>query len=367
MREHIDRIDLQVLELLSERALLANKIGHMKRKRKEAVYRPDREKEVYANLKAYLAKREPQSPQLSLASLQRIYREIMSSAISLEGRPVVAYLGPAASFSHVALQERFGDALHARAQSSIADVFRIVEDGQADYGLVPIDNSTQGSIPISLDKLLESSLKIYAEHYLLVKHHLLFYKKSRLSAVRRVYSMPAAQEQCREWLDKHLLLKKVEFIEVASTALAASLASKNKDGAAIASELAAQSYGLELIARNIHDKATNYTRFFLLGKEECAPTQDDKTSLVFALADRPGSLASVLQLFADSRINLTKIESRMRRDTMGGYHFFVDFLGHYQDTHIIPILKKMRRQVSYVKLLGSYPRLDNPVESGIRA
>ena len=286
LREEIDKADSQIVALLCKRADLAHKIGEHKKKNKSPVYRPDRERKVYRNIKQFL-KENPKTP-LAYATLERIYREIMSASIAIEGGPSVAYLGPEASFSHAALQACFGfdgkekGGGRACPQRSIPDVFQVVEAGQGiDYGVVPVENTTEGSIGITLDNLLRSELKIYAEYYIPVHHHLLFHKKTKKENIRRIYSQRIAQEQCREWLYKHLNTAELEFVEMPSTAAAAQKAAAAKNGAAIASRLAAQCYGLEIIAENIQDSPNNITRFLLIAGEQCQATQDDKTSIVF--------------------------------------------------------------------------------------
>ena len=357
LREEIDKTDSKILALLCERAQLAHSIGQHKKKNKSPVYRPDREREVYRNIKQFL-KENPASP-MSSAALERIYREVMSASIAIEGGPLVAYLGPEASFSHAAMQSCFGSKGRSAPQKSISDVFRIVEAGQeADYGMVPIENTTEGAIGITLDNLLRSELKIYSEHYIPVHHHLLFHKKIKREKIRRVYSQRIAQEQCREWIHSRLNTTELEFVEMPSTAAAAQKAARAKDGAAIASQLAAQHYALEVIAENIQDSPNNTTRFLLIAKEQCQPTQDDKTSIVFSLSDKAGSLSKILNLFAKEDINLTKIESRSKRRNFGEYSFFIDFLGHSQEKYIRDILEKVRENSSSLKILGSYPRVD---------
>ena len=252
LRKEIDQTDGQIISLLCKRAELAHSIGKYKKKTKAPVYRPDREREVYAKLGSSL-KKNPKSL-LSQQALESIYREIMSASIALEGAPAVAYLGPEASFSHAAFQNCFGSSGLSSPQNTIPDVFRAAQASQgADYGIVPIENSTEGSIGVTLDYLLRFDLSIYAEHYITVRHHLLFYKKTKIEKLQRIYSQGIAQEQCREWIYKYLNTKKLEFVDMPSTAAAAKKAAESKDGAAIASYLAAKYYGLEIIAENIQD------------------------------------------------------------------------------------------------------------------
>ena len=356
LRDKIDAADSEIVSLICKRAELAHQIGMLKKQQQEsAIYRPDREREVFQKLSQALKKNG--ATQLSFHALQRIYREIIATSIDIEGGAKIAYLGPPASFSHVALQSHFGNAAQAYPQKSIADVFRSVELNQgADYGVVPIDNINEGSIGATLDNLLRSELKIYAEFYIGVQHYLLFHKKTKLGSIQRLYSIPIGMEQCREWLQAHLNLHEIELIETSSTAAAAEQAAKNKNGAAIASRLAAETYNLQIIADNIQDNPNNATRFLVIGREQCAPSFDDKTSIVFSLLDRPGSLAQILDLFAKANINLTKIESRPNRRNFGEYNFFIDFLGHANESKTAAILSQIRQDSSLLKILGSYPR-----------
>ena len=359
LREQIDKTDRRILELICRRADLAQQIGNQKQKEKSSIYRPDREREVYRNLKFFL-EGHPKT-KLSVKSLERIYCEIMSASIALEGGPVTAYLGPQASFSHTALMDCFGSQAQSIPQESIPDIFRVVQAGkEARYGLVPVDNSIEGSIGITLDSLINFDLHIYAEHYISVFHCLLCHKKIKPNAVRRLYTFGIAQEQCREWVHSNLNTKDIEFINMPSTAAAAKAAAEKKDGAAIASKLAAQTYGLEIIAKNIQDNPNNITRFLVIGKEQCPPTKDDKTSIVFTLADQAGSLSQTLSFFAKEKINLTKIESRSRRRGFGEYNFFVDFIGHSEEKHIRCILKNVQKNSSFLRIFGSYPRISLP-------
>lgn len=354
LRNQIDEVDSRIVSLICQRAEAARQIGLVKRKQNGPVYRPDREREVYGKLNETLDKYK--DSQLSPATLQRIYREIIAASIEIEGGPSIAYLGPPTSFSHVALQSCFGSAARGVPQKSIGDVFRNVELNQgSDYGVVPIDNINEGSISVSLDNLLRTDLKIYAEFYIGVQHYLLFHEKVKLKDIKRLYTIPIAMEQCREWLQANLNLHDIGVIETSSTAAAAEQAAKGKDGVAIASSLAAETYHLKIIAENIQDNPNNATRFIVIGREQCNPSGCDKTSLVFSLLDQPGSLAKVLGLFAQANINLAKVESRPNRRNFGEYNFFVDFIGHQEEEQIKIILEKIKQNSSFLKLLGSFP------------
>ncbi|MBI3395968.1 MAG: prephenate dehydratase [Spirochaetia bacterium] len=352
IRQQIDDVDRRLVQLILDRAELAKKVGDEKRKTGQPVYRPDREKEVYQNV----LRQAKDRPILRDRVLEDIYREIINASHTVEGGPAVAYLGPPASFSHLAARMRFGSALRSAPQDSIPDVFRSVEAGSVDYGMVPVDNTREGSVGYTMDSLLTTSAVVYAEMYLRVEACLLHHEKVPLTEIRRLYMLKIAAEQCRNWLAKNLPLARLEVVEAPSTAAAAKLASERKDGAAIASELAAETYGLQILERHIHDNANNMTRFFVIGNDECPPTGDDKTSIICAVHDRPGSLYEMLEPFHSAGVNLTRIESRATGRTYGDYNFFLDFLGHYKDDNIKKILSILEERTAFVKLLGSYPR-----------
>ena len=358
-RQEIDGLDRDIVRMILRRADLAHEIGRVKRDRNETVYRPDREKEVYQNVQAIAEsyyQDNPDSSRFPSEALQSIYRELMSGTIYLEGGPIVAYMGPEGSFSHMATVQRFGSSVRSLPLPTITDVFRTLEaGGEATFGMVPVDNTTGGSVMTTLDAFLESGLKIYAEHFSRIQQHLLYHDEIALDDIRRIYSIRIGQEQCRDWLAAHLNLRDVEFVETNSTAAAARLAAERKDGAAIGSNLAAELYNLRIIARSIQDSTNNITRFWVIGNEQCKPTGDDKTSVIVGVHDRPGSLFSILDPFHMAGINLTKIESRITRRNYGEYNFYIDFQGHFEDPHIADILRKLEERSSFLKILGSYP------------
>ena len=359
-RAEIDAADREIVRLLLRRAQYAIKIGETKRAADAPVYRPDREKNVYRNIQAY-AREHYESPPLSDQVLINIYREIMSGTIALEKGPAIAFMGPRASYSHLALRSRFGASLREVASETIADVFRVVEAGrEASYGVVPADNTTEGSVGPTLDMLLRFDLKIYAEMYLRIRHNLLAFEVQEPNAIRKLYSNKIAMEQCREWVHSNLGGGKLEIVETSSTAEAARRARENKDGAAIASLIAAQEFELQVVAEGIQDNPNNMTRFFVIGNDECPPTGDDKTSLIFGISGEPGSLYRVLRPFYEASVNLTRIESRASRRSYGDYNFFIDFIGHRKDPGIEKILHELESRSSFLKILGSYPRAEMP-------
>lgn len=345
LRQKIDRLDLAILKLLNERAEFTLDIGSIKKKKKKGVFSPDREREVYSRLKA-----NNKGP-VQNGTLEAIYREIMSGSLSLEKLPIIAYLGPEATFTHIAALKRFGASVNYVACDSITEVYNEVEADRADYGVVPIENSTEGAVNHTLDMFVDSDLKICAEGLLPIEHNLL--SKGKKSSIKKVYSNPQVLGQCRLWLESNL--PGVELVSTSSTTKAAQLSSKTKAAAAIASKLAAVKYNLKIAAKSIEDSPHNYTRFLIIGKPETEPTKSDKTSIMFSVKDRVGALHDMLVPFKKNKVNLTKIESRPSKKKAWDYYFFVDFMGHYKDPKIKKALKQLEKQCKFLKVLGSYP------------
>jgi chorismate mutase/prephenate dehydratase len=347
LRIQIDAIDREIVALLNRRTELASQIGRIKLEQGAEIYVPKREEEVFDRVTAL--SQGPLPPQ----ALRAIYREIMSAAIALEHRAVVAYLGPPATYSHQAALNKFGASLDYLPLPSISDIFAAVERGDANYGVIPIENSTEGSVSHTLDMLAESELKIMAQIFLEIAHTLI--SRSPISEIRRVYSRDQALAQCRRWLQTHL--PKAEFIEVPSTARAVQIASQEAGAAAIASSLAADLYQVPIVAPNIHDKADNTTRFFVMGRQSSGALGGgrDRTSLLLSVRDEPGGLLSALECFGKRGINLTKIESRPSKRGRWHYVFFVDCIGHHDDPILQEAIAELRQHSTYVKWLGSYP------------
>jgi len=312
------------------------------------VFSPGREKQIYKRLTA--ANKGP----LPNETLGAVYREIMSGSLSLQNPPVIAYLGPEATFTHIAALKKFGKSLDYLECESIADVFTEVERGRADYGVVPIENSTEGAVNHTLDMFIDSDLKICSEIYLPIKHNLLS-KSKQITSVKRIYSHQQVLAQCRIWLETNMPL--VKLIPVASTTTAAMLAANSKNSAAIASGLAAQKYKLNILANSVEDSAHNITRFLIIGNQDVECTGCDKTSIVFSMKDCSGALHDVLTPFKGSSINLTKIESRPSKKTAWKYYFYVDMEGHIEEKKISQALKRLQKHCNYYKLLGSYPAI----------
>jgi chorismate mutase / prephenate dehydratase len=347
-RRAIDRLDQQIIRLLNERTERVLAIGAVKLRAHQEVYAPQRELAVLERVA-----RMNQGP-LTADSLKSIYREIMSSALALQKTLTIAYFGPPATFTHLAAIRRFGSSLNYTPLKTIADVFAEVTKGQADYGVVPVENSTEGVVTHTLDMFVDSPLKIVSQIVLPVQHCLV--GRVRKSQVRRLYSHPQALAQCRTWIQSNL--PQAEVIEASSTTRAAELAARHRFGAAIASALAAQLYNLEIIDRNIQDNATNATRFLVLGRQDTPPTGRDRTSLICSLRNKPGDLHEAIAPFRRYRINMTKIESRPSKRRAWEYVFFIDCDGHITNPRVAKAVAQLGEHCPFVKVLGSYPNTE---------
>lgn len=345
LRKKIDSIDENILSLLNQRADVIVSIGKVKARQKASPYVPNREKEIYERIS-----RINKGP-LSNEAIGAIYREIMSASLALEKPMKIAYLGPPATFTHLAALKKFGSALNYYPCNSITEIFTEVERGRADYGVVPIENSIEGAVNHTLDMFIESELLICSEISLEISHNLM--AKCPMARIKRVYSNPQVFGQCRMWLEANL--PGSELIEVSSTTKAAEIATKEKNAAAIASSLAAGCYGLKILAESIEDSAHNITRFLVIGRVQSPPTGKDKTSVMFSVKDRVGALHDMLVPFKNSGISLTKIESRPSKKKPWEYYFFVDLKGHTQDGKVRQALSRLEKQSSILKILGSYP------------
>ena len=346
LRKDIDRIDSEILRLLNERANAAIEIGKIKKEEKMAAHVPQRERQVYERLE-----KENQGP-FPNEAIRVVFREIMSASLSLEQPLKVAYLGPKATFTYLACMKQFGVFANYIPVNSIKEVFTEVERGLADYGVVPIENSTEGVVNHTLDMFVDSNLKITSEILQEVSHHLLSLT-GNLADIKCVYSHPQPIAQCSGWIEKNLA--NIPVVEVSSTARAAEMCTEDPSAAAIASELAAQLYGLKIIRSHIEDYSSNFTRFLVIAKNHVERSGKDKTSVMFSIKDKVGALYSCLKTFTDCGINLTKIESRPSRKKMWEYIFFVDIEGHIEDEKIKNALDKLEQQCTFLKVLGSYP------------
>lgn len=346
-RQRIDAIDEQLIALLNERLNEAAAIGQIKKQQGAPIYVPGREEEVMRKAQA-----RNQGP-LPEKALRAIYREIMSAAIALEKETVIAYLGPAATFTHQAAMAKFGASLNYRALPSIADVFNAVEKEEADYGVIPIENSTEGAVFHSLDMLVDSDLKIVSQVYLPIRHCLLSHGK--LEEIEEVYSKDQAIGQCRIWLQTHL--PKARLTDTASTAHAVQLVRERPRAAAIASALAGEMHGVPVRFEGIQDKSENITRFLIVGREASSVrgSGEHKTSLVISINDEVGALQKAIHPFSSRAINLCKIESRPSRKRPWDYYFFIDVIGHHEDPQLQEAIRELRQFCPLVKWLGSYP------------
>ena len=351
IREQIDAHDHQLVELLNSRLALAAEIGKLKRSTGGQIYVPEREDAVFRKVMAL-----NQGP-IKNEALQAIYREIMSAAIALEKPLLIAYLGPEATYTHAAAIKKFGASVDYSAIATISDIFTAVEKGEADYGLIPIENSTEGSVREALDGFVESDLKVVAQVFLEINHALI--SSTPLDKIEKVYSKDQALAQCRAWLQRHL--PHAQLIDTASTAKAVQIAKDMPGAAAIAAELAAQVQGVPVLAKGIQDQNDNTTRFFVVGKRPSGPVGGgrDLTSLVISLGDEAaahsGSLLKMLMPFGQRGINLSKVESRPSKRRPWDYLFFIDVTGHYEDPAMKEAIAELKKFCPLVKWLGSYP------------
>ncbi len=350
IRKQIDAIDTQILDLLSERINCAQEIGREKIARGEDIYVPSREMQVFNNLL------KKNSGRIDEESLKAIYREIISASISAEKKIAVAYLGPEATFTQQAALRNFGSSVKYIPMHSIPDIFPAVELGEVDYGVIPIENSTEGAVVHSMDMLAESSLTIVGQVYLPIEHCLI--SRGKLGDIRKVCSKDQAIGQCRSWLHRHMPSAELESVE--STAYAVKLASENPEIAAIASALAADMYHMPILERSIQDNKDNQTRFLVIGKKPMPKSANIKykTSIVISVNDRPGALFDALIPFNRVNINLTRIESRPSRKKAWDYFFFIDFLGHWEDPETRTAVGELEKVLPMIKWLGSYPVFD---------
>lgn len=349
IRKRIDEIDRQVVEILNERANCALEIGKMKTKGEKSIFAPERERQVLGGVL-----KNNKGP-LSDNAMSAVFREIISACRALEKPITVGFLGPKGSYSHIASILKFGESTEFLPTNTIPDVFAAVEHNEAHYGVVPVENSTEGVINHTLDMFLLSDLRICAECYAPISHNLLS-AGDDINQIRRVYSIGTAIAQCRNWLASHL--PGVELLEVSSTAKAAVMCEGYPTSAAVASSLAAKEYGLNILAAGIEDNPHNKTRFLVIGNSKPEPSGKDKTSIVFSVPHKAGSLYHAMTVFDSEGINLTMIESRPTKQMPWEYIFFVDFQGHERDEHVQRALGKLGDMAMFVRVLGSYPEAE---------
>jgi len=352
-REQINHLDDELLSLVNQRAALAQQIGHVKESEKllhgkpdSVVLRPEREAQVLRRLQN--ANRGP----LSNAAIAALFTEVMSHCRALEAPMTVAYLGPEGTFTEAAALKRFGTAVQGQSCASIDDVFRAVESGAVQYGVVPVENSTEGAIGRTLDLFLQSGLQVCGEVMLAI-HQCLLAQQCEIAEIQTVYSHPQSLGQCQGWLNVNL--PHATRIPVSSNAEAARLAAEQPNSAAIAGAQAALHFKLQVCAENIEDDARNTTRFLVLGNQQVAPSGCDKTSLVLSAANRPGAVHDLLVPLAKHGVSMTKFESRPSRSGVWEYVFYVDIEGHQADSKVAAALIELRQSAAFMKILGSYP------------
>ncbi len=348
LRKEIDGIDSTIVELLNERVRLAGDIGKLKLKAGTAVYVPTREEEIFGRLKAQ------SKGLLSEAALRAIYREVFSAAREQQRPTTIAYLGPEATYTHQAALKNFGQASAYMPLDTVPDVFTTVRRGDAEYGVVPIENSTQGTVISSLDMLVEAGLTIVAQIYLEISHCLISH--SPLEEIHSIHSKDNALGQCRQWIAR--MLPGADLIESTSTAAAVKHAKEHPEAAAIASKIAAVLYEMPVQAERINDEQDNVTRFLVIGKHGTPRLGEgrDKSSFVFTLPDNnPGALIKALFPFSMRGINISKIESRPSRKKLWDYYFYIDVTGHRDDLALGEAIEELERFCPLVKWLGSYP------------
>lgn len=344
LREQIDRLDDELLELVNRRAALAQQIGHLKED--GVVLRPEREAQVLQRLQD-----NNQGP-LSNAAVAQLFTEVMSQCRALEAPLTVAYLGPEGTFTEAAALKRFGSAIQKLPCATIDDVFRAVESGVAHYGVTPVENSTEGAVGRTLDLLMHSPLQICGEVMLPI-HQCLLAQQCDLSAIRIVYSHTQSFGQCQTWLNKRLA--NALLVHVSSNAEAARMAAENPHSAAIAGLQAAALFNLQVCEENIEDDAKNTTRFLVLGNQLVMPSGNDKTSLVLSAANRPGAVHDLLAPLAKHGVSMTKFESRPARAELWEYVFYMDIEGHQADAKVAAALAELKQAAAFMKILGSYP------------
>ncbi len=348
LRAEIDRLDSEIVRLLNARAEAARKIGRLKAGTGQKPYVAAREVGVYRRVIG-----ESKGP-LPEEALKAIYREIMSACIALERPTRVSYFGAPGSFTHLAAKTKFGSQVEYLPCRDLRDVFLAVSRSHVDYGVIPIENSTEGGVNQAMDIFTDTNLKIAAEIYLPVHHHLL--SNCRMDEVKVVFSHPHAFAQCRNWLTANL--PDAERREVGSTSLGAKMAAQTSNAAAIAGEMAAAIYELQILYRNIEDNPENFTRFVVLAEKFGPPSGRDKTSLLFWIKDAPGALVAMLEPFRRFGINLTRIESRPSKRKPWEYYFFVDLEGHVEDPPVAQALAELESLSKHIEILGSYPAAD---------
>ncbi|PCJ32132.1 MAG: prephenate dehydratase [Gammaproteobacteria bacterium] len=350
IRQQIDATDLEIQNLLNKRTAMAEEVAKIKIANGDDsgdFYRPDREAMV---LRQVMDRNEGPLDDTEMA---RLFREIMSACLAAEKPLEVAYLGPEGSFTQAAAVKQFGGSVKLQALSTIAEVFHAVESNHANYGVVPVENSTEGMVSHTLDRFIDSDLKINGEVSLRI-HHYLLSKSTDITTIKTVYAHPQALAQCRQWLSQHL--PQCELKEMSSNSEAAKKVATEVDAAAIAANRAAEIYDLSILASNIEDESDNTTRFIVIGAKDVGSTGNDKTALLVSTKNKPGALQELLKPLADSGISMTRIESRPSGKGIWEYVFFIDIEGHSQDSKVEDALNLLKKESSMCRVLGSYPK-----------
>ena len=352
IRENIDLIDKDILELLNKRALQAVNISKEKQKTDDSdnFYNAEREAQVLRRIK------DINEGPLSDQVLSCIYQEIMSACLSLEAPLKVSYLGPKGTYTQAATQAHFGNSILSMSQSSVEDVFSSVEKRESHYGVVPVENSTQGIVSSTLDMFMNSSLKISGEIEIAIHHNLLS-KEKKISEIKRIYAHPQSFSQCKIWLDKNC--PKCEKINASSNAEAALIASKEKNAAAIASEIAADIYDLKILNKNLEDNFNNSTRFLVIGDRDTKPSGNDKTTIIVSTKNNAGALHNLLEPLSKHKVSMTRIESRPSKNNNWEYLFYLDLDGHIEDESLKKANEDIKKEASLYRFLGSYPTAEN--------
>ena len=350
LRIQIDALDQQILDLISERARCAQEVARVKTEADPSAvfYRPEREAQV---LRKIMKKND--GP-LNDEEMARLFREIMSACLALEDPVKVAFLGPEGTFTQQASLKHFGHSAVCVPMAAIDEVFREVAAGAVSYGVVPVENSTEGVVSHTLDSFMDASLKICGEVVLRIHQHMMISENTRRDHITRIYSHAQSFAQCRKWLDSHWPM--AERVAVSSNAEAAKRVKGEWNSAAIAGDMAAEMYGLEKIAEKIEDRPDNSTRFLIIGNQPVPPSGDDKTSVVISMRNQPGALHAILEPFHVHNIDLTRVETRPSRTGIWNYVFFVDFEGHQDDPVVRKVLEKLGERANDLRVLGSYPK-----------
>ena len=349
LREKIDALDLQIMQAISDRARCAQQVAEVKKGQGDDVfYKPEREAQVLRHIM------DKNAGPLDNEEMARLFRQIMSACLALEEPVKVAFLGPEGTFTQEAALKHFGDSAVSVPQAAIDEVFREVLAGSCNYGVVPVENSTEGVISHTLDSFMDSSLKICGEVELRIHQHFMTGPNTNKDTITRVYSHAQSLAQCRQWLNSNY--PNIERVAVSSNAEAAKRVQGEWNSAAIAGDMACELYNLEKMWEKIEDRPDNSTRFLIIGREEVPRSGDDRTSVVVSVHNKPGALHDLLEPFRRHNVDMTRLESRPSRNSKWSYVFFIDLVGHLEDKAVADVLAELSTSVAQIKILGSYPR-----------